>query len=226
VQSETAAALRRVIFLGAPGAGKGTQAQVLMGELGIPQISTGDILRAAVREGTPLGKKAQTYMDQGALVPDALVIGLIEGRLKQPDAEHGWILDGFPRTDIQAEALDALLDALEQPLGAAVLIDVPEERLVERLTGRRVCPLCKRNFHILFNPPPGEAPYCQDHLGCPSEVIQRPDDAPEVVLRRLQVYRAQTEPLIAYYRDRQKLHTVNGDLPPAKVTAQLLALFG
>lgn len=218
--------MRRVIFLGAPGAGKGTQAQELMRALGIPQISTGDILRAAVKEGTPLGVQAQTYMNRGSLVPDALVIGLIEERLAQPDTAQGWILDGFPRTAVQAEALDQLLDSLDQPLDGALLVDVPEARLLERLTGRRTCPLCKRNFHVLFDPPPEKPPYCMDHVDCPSELIQRSDDTLEVVTRRLEVYRQQTEPLVAYYQTQEKLYYVDGDRPAAVVTSELKDLLG
>ncbi|MBW4699844.1 MAG: adenylate kinase [Aphanocapsa lilacina HA4352-LM1] len=219
-------ATRRLILLGAPGAGKGTQAQLLMQDLGLPQVSTGDILRAAVKEGTPLGLEAQSYMNRGALVPDAVVIGLIEDRLARPDAGGGWILDGFPRTPAQAEALDGLLTNLDQSLEAVVLIDVPEAQLIERLTGRRTCPLCKRIFHVRFNPPPAAPPFCTDHADCPSELVQRPDDTLEVVSKRLNVYRESTEPLIRYYQQQQKLTSVDGDRSPEVVYSELRELLG
>ncbi|WP_231848420.1 adenylate kinase [Gloeobacter violaceus] len=214
------------MLLGAPGAGKGTQAQLLMQELGLPQVSTGDILRAAVKEGTPLGLEAQSYMNRGALVPDAVVVGLIEDRLARPDAGGGWILDGFPRTPAQAEALDGLLAHLAQSLEAVVLIDVPEAQLIERLTGRRTCPLCKRIFHVRFNPPPAAPPFCTDHTDCPSELVQRPDDTLEVVSKRLNVYRESTEPLIRYYQEQQKLTSVDGDRSPEVVYSELRELLG
>lgn len=214
------------MLLGAPGAGKGTQAQLLMQDLGLPQVSTGDILRAAVKEGTALGLEAQSYMNRGALVPDAVVIGLIEDRLARPDAGGGWILDGFPRTPAQAEALDGLLTNLDQSLEAVVLIDVPEAQLIERLTGRRTCPLCKRIFHVRFNPPPAVPPFCTDHADCPSALVQRPDDTLEVVSKRLNVYRESTEPLVRYYQQQQKLTSVDGDRSPEVVYSELRELLG
>jgi adenylate kinase len=219
-------AVRRIIFLGAPGSGKGTQAQALVPSLGIPQISTGDILRAAVKAATPLGVEAKTFMNRGALVPDEVVIGLIQDRLVEPDALGGWILDGFPRTTVQAEALDQLLEELGQPLEAVMLIDVPEAKLIERLTGRRTCMTCKRVFHVLFNPPPTTIPFCNDHADCPSELVHRPDDSLDVVVQRQVVYREQTQPLIAYYEKQQKLHRIDGDRRAEAITGELRAFLG
>jgi adenylate kinase len=215
-----------MIFLGAPGSGKGTQAQALIPSLGIPQISTGDILRAAVKAETPLGLEAKAFMNQGKLVPDEVVIGLIQDRLVESDVSGGWILDGFPRTIVQAEALDRLLDKLEQPLEAVVLIDVPEAKLIERLTGRRTCMTCTRVFHVLFNPPPTTIPFCDDHADCPSELVHRPDDSLDVVIHRQTVYREQTEPLIAYYEKQHKLLSVDGDRPAEAITGELKAFLG
>jgi adenylate kinase len=219
-------ATRRIIFLGAPGSGKGTQAQALVPSLGIPQISTGDILRAAVKAETPLGVEAKAFMNRGSLVPDEVVIGLIQDRLVEPDALGGWILDGFPRTTVQAEALDHLLEKLGQPLEAVMLIDVPEAKLIERLTGRRTCMTCKRVFHVLFNPPPTTIPFCSDHADCPSELVHRPDDSLDVVIQRQVVYRDQTEPLIDYYKKQQKLHRINGDRSAEVITGELKAFLG
>ncbi|AGY58944.1 adenylate kinase [Gloeobacter kilaueensis] len=218
--------IRRLILLGAPGAGKGTQAQKLMADLAIPQISTGDILRAAISRGTALGQEAKTYMERGVLVPDEVVIGLVEQRLAEADAATGWILDGFPRTPVQAEALDALLVGLGQPLEAVVLIDVPEAQLIERLTGRRSCAICKRIYHLRFNPPPPGPPYPSEHPDRPCELVQRPDDALEVVSKRQAVYRQSTEPLIAYYREQKKLQVLDGDRPPEIVYSELRRLLG
>ncbi len=215
-----------MIFLGAPGSGKGTQAQALVPSLGIPQISTGDILRTAVKAETPLGLEAKAFMNRGALVPDEVVIGLIQDRLVESDVAGGWILDGFPRTTVQAEALDQLLEKLGQPLEAVVLIDVPEAKLVERLTGRRTCMTCKRVFHVLFNPPPTTIPFCDDHADCPSELVHRPDDSLDVVVQRQAVYREQTEPLIAYYEQQHKLHSIDGDRPAEAITGELKAFLG
>lgn len=216
--------MRRLILLGAPGAGKGTQAQMLERELGIPQISTGDILRGAIKAGTVLGQEAKGYMDRGDYVPDAVVIGLVRERLQQVDTTEGWNLDGFPRTPGQAEALDTLLQQLHQRIEGVVLIDVPEPVLIERMTGRRICPLCKRVFHLSFNPPPPVPPYCKDHSDCPGELTQRPDDSIEVVPNRLAKYRQQTEPLVAYYATQGKLHIVDGNRTPDEVYAALLTL--
>ncbi len=212
--------MRRLILLGAPGAGKGTQAQLLEKLYLIPQISTGDILRTAKQACTPLGLAAKPYMDKGLLVPDELIIGLIRERLQQEDMHQGWILDGFPRTTVQAEALDSLLNEIQQDLEGVILIDVPEAVLFDRLVGRRTCPLCKKVVHIAFNPP---SPDCANPE-CPKQWLQREDDKPEVVPTRLQRYRAETEPLIGYYQAQGKLHTLNGDQSPDTVQKQLIAL--
>ncbi len=181
----------RIILLGAPGAGKGTQAQFLTKTFNIPQISTGDMLRAAIKEGTELGKKAKEYMDAGQLVPDEVIIGLVKERIAQPDCKNGFLLDGFPRTLAQA---DALKDAGVE-IDAVVEIDVPDEEIVKRMSGRRVHPASGRTYHIIYNPPKEEGK--DDETGEP--LIQREDDQPEVVLDRLKVYHEQTQPLIDYY---------------------------
>jgi adenylate kinase len=183
----------RLVFLGPPGAGKGTQAAKLSTKIGVPRISTGDILRRNVAEGTDLGRKAQSYMDQGALVPDDLVISMTERRIKEPDARLGFILDGFPRTLAQAEALARLT-----PLDATVNLFLEPEELIKRNTGRRVCPNCEALYHVLMNPPRKEG-HC-DRCGSPLTI--RPDDRPEVVRARIETYEKQTSPLIKYYRDR------------------------
>jgi adenylate kinase len=183
----------RLVFLGPPGAGKGTQAAKLSTKLGVPRVSTGDILRRNVAEGTDLGKKAQSYMDSGALVPDDLVISMTERRLKEPDARQGFILDGFPRTLVQAQALAGLT-----PIDAAVNLFLEPEDLIKRNTGRRVCPNCEAVYHVLMNPPRKEG-HC-DRCGTPLTI--RPDDRPDVVRARIETYDRQTAPLIKYYRDR------------------------
>jgi len=196
----------RLILLGPPGAGKGTQAKMLVEKYGVPQISTGDILRAAVAAGTPLGKEAKTYMDRGALVPDAVVIGIVRDRLGEPDCQRGYLLDGFPRTVAQAEALTRMLQEMGAPLPLVVSLDVAEEELVRRLAGRRTCQACGESFHVEFHPPrvAGRCDTCNGHL------VQREDDREETVRRRLQVYREQTEPLIGYYQRQGLLKRVNG----------------
>lgn len=196
----------RIILLGPPGAGKGTQAKRLMDAEGIPQISTGDILRKAVADQTPLGLEAKSYMDSGGLVPDQVVIGLIRERLGQSDAVKGFILDGFPRTVPQAEALDTLLVDLKRPLSAVAAIDVDPSELVLRLSGRRVCQSCQTAYHVQFNPPKREG-VCDR---CGGVLIQRDDDKEATIRRRLDVYREQTEPLIAYYKGKGLVRLVNG----------------
>ncbi len=181
----------RIILLGAPGAGKGTQAQFLTKTFNIPQISTGDMLRAAIKEGTELGKKAKEYMDAGQLVPDEVIIGLVKERIAQPDCKNGFLLDGFPRTLAQA---DALKEAGVE-IDAVIEIDVPDEEIVKRMSGRRVHPASGRTYHIIYNPPKEEGK--DNETGEP--LIQREDDQPEVVLDRLKVYHEQTQPLIDYY---------------------------
>jgi adenylate kinase len=196
----------RIVLLGAPGAGKGTQAKKLIEKYGIPQISTGDLLRAAVSAGTPLGKEAKSYMDKGELVPDSVVLGMVEERLKQDDCKKGYILDGFPRNTAQAEALDKMLAALNMSLTAALSVDVPFEDLMKRLTGRRTCKSCGQMYNVYFGPPQKEGA-CDK---CSGELFQRDDDKEATIKKRLEVYTAQTEPLIGYYRNKGILKSVAG----------------
>ncbi|MEW6570367.1 MAG: adenylate kinase [Nitrospirota bacterium] len=188
----------RIVLLGAPGAGKGTQAKKLIEKYGIPQISTGDLLRAAVAAGTPLGKEAKSYMDKGELVPDRVVLGMVEERLKQDDCKKGFILDGFPRNTAQAEVLDKMLQSLNMPLDAALSVDVPFEDLMKRLTGRRTCKSCNQMYNIYFTPPKKES-VCDK---CGGELFQRDDDKEETIKKRLEVYTAQTAPLMDYYNKK------------------------
>ncbi len=197
----------RIVLLGAPGSGKGTQAKLIVEKYGIPQISTGDLLRAAVAAGTELGKRAKAAMDAGELVSDDIVLGMIRERLAEPDTEKGFILDGFPRNLSQAEALDALLDELGKPLQAAILIDVPFDSLLKRLTGRLTCEKCGAVYNIYTNPPKQEG-VCDK---CGGKLIHRADDNEETIRNRLQVYQEQTEPLIDYYEKQGKLHRIDGE---------------
>jgi len=195
-----------VILLGPPGAGKGTQAKMLVEEYQIPQISTGDILRAAVKEGSPLGKEAKACMDKGDLVPDSVVIGIVEERIQQPDCAKGYMLDGFPRTVPQAEALDGMLKNLSSQIDHVVSIEVANEELVGRLTGRRTCRDCGVGFHVMFDPPEQEG-VCDK---CGGELYQRDDDNVETVSSRLEVYESQTLPLIDYYAAQEKIRPIDG----------------
>lgn len=195
-----------IILLGPPGAGKGTQAKMLVEEYQIPQISTGDILRAAVKEGSPLGKEAKACMDKGELVPDSVVIGIVEERIQQPDCAKGYMLDGFPRTVPQAEALDGMLQNLSSKIDHVVSIEVANDELVGRLTGRRTCRDCGAGFHVMFDPPEKEG-VCDK---CGGELYQRDDDNVETVTSRLEVYEAQTKPLIDYYTAQGKIRPVDG----------------
>ena len=197
----------RLVFLGPPGAGKGTQARELAREWNVPQIATGDMLREAVANGTRLGREAKTYMDRGVLVPDDVIVGLIAERLAQPDAKRGFILDGFPRTIPQADALERLLGELGVSLDRVVYFDVADAELVRRLTGRRSCPKCQSTFHIVSNPPMREN-VCDR---CGSALVQREDDREATVRKRLQVYAEQTAPLLDRYRKRGGLATVAGE---------------
>ena len=196
----------RIVLLGAPGAGKGTQAKILIEKYGMPQISTGDLLRAAVGAGTPLGKEAKSYMDKGELVPDRVVLGMVEERLKQDDCKKGYILDGFPRNTAQAEALDKMLASLNMQLTAALSVDVPFEDLMKRLTGRRTCKACGQMYNIYFKPPAKEGA-CDK---CSGELFQRDDDKEATIKKRLEVYNAQTAPLIDYYGKKGIVKTVSG----------------
>ncbi|MFP4606525.1 MAG: adenylate kinase [Thiohalospira sp.] len=196
----------RIVLLGAPGSGKGTQAKMLMDHYGIPQVSTGDLLRAAVSAGTPLGQKAKAAMDAGELVSDDIVLGMIQERLREDDAANGFILDGFPRNPAQAEALDPMLEQMGQPLDAAVQIDVDMDLLMKRILGRRTCASCGAVFNV-YTHPPREEGVC-DYCG--GELTQRGDDNEETVRNRLEVYEQETAPLVDYYRGQGLLHTVNG----------------
>jgi adenylate kinase len=197
----------RVAFLGPPGAGKGTQARDLARQWAVPHIATGDMLREEAAAGTPLGIEAKRYMDKGALVPDDVIIGMIAERLRKPDARQGFLLDGFPRTIAQAEGLERLLKDLGQPLERVVYFDVPEQELVRRLTGRRVCRACGHSFHIVSNPPRREG-VCD---ACGGELYQRADDSETTVRNRLNVYARQTAPLLDWYTGKGLLATVDGE---------------
>ncbi|MDI6744082.1 MAG: adenylate kinase [Thermodesulfovibrionales bacterium] len=196
----------RIVLLGAPGAGKGTQAKKLIDKYGIPQISTGDILRQNVAEGTPLGKEAKSYMDKGELVPDRVVLGLVEDRLKKDDCKKGYILDGFPRNTAQAEALDKILALLSMSLTGALSVDVPKDDLMKRLTGRRTCKGCGQMYNVYFSPSKNES-VCDK---CGGALFHRDDDKEETIKRRLDVYDAQTAPLIDYYKKSGILKSVTG----------------
>ncbi|WP_036578643.1 adenylate kinase [Oceanobacillus picturae] len=196
-----------LILMGLPGAGKGTQAEKINEKYNIPHISTGDMFRLAIKEGTDLGKKAKEYMDQGELVPDEVTIGIVKERLSKADCKEGFLLDGFPRTIAQAEALQDLLSDLNQSIDYVLHVDVPKEKLVERLTGRRICPTCGATYHVLYNPPKVEG-IC-DNDG--SKLIQREDDQAETVKNRLAVNIKQTQPLLDFYEDKGYLVSVNGD---------------
>lgn len=211
-----------LILLGPPGAGKGTQAQYLIERYGIPQISTGDMLRAAVRAGSDLGLQAKACMDAGALVPDSVVLGLVRERLLQQDCRPGFILDGFPRTVIQADALAEILHGIGCDLNCVVSLEVDVDALVQRLTGRRSCRSCAKGYHVSFEPPrhPGLCDLCG------GELIQRDDDREDTIRNRMAVYREQTAPLIAYYRERGLLRSVDGMQEIQLVREQIATLLG
>ncbi|MFC0013860.1 MULTISPECIES: adenylate kinase [Allobacillus] len=196
-----------LILMGLPGAGKGTQAEKIVEKYAIPHISTGDMFRSAIKEGTALGNEAKTYMDKGGLVPDEVTIGIVKERLSKPDCEKGFLLDGFPRTVAQAEALETLLNELNTRLDYVLHVQVPTEKLIERLTGRRICPTCGATYHVEFNPPKQEG-IC-DNDG--TELIQREDDQPETVKNRLDVNIEQTQPLLDFYEDKGYLVAIDGD---------------
>lgn len=196
----------KIIMLGAPGAGKGTQAKMLADKYKIPHVSTGDIFRANIKNGTELGTKAKVYMDQGMLVPDELTCDFVVDRIKQDDCKDGYILDGFPRTIPQAECLDKALDALNDKIDFAVNVEVPDENIIRRMSGRRACLSCGRTYHIVYNPPKEEG-ICDE---CKKELVLRDDDKPETVEKRLKVYHEQTQPLIDYYRNKGVLAEVDG----------------
>jgi adenylate kinase len=209
----------RIVFLGAPGSGKGTQSQRLVERHGIPQISTGDLLRAHVRDGTELGQRAKAVMDAGKLVDDETILGMVRDRLAKPDAARGFILDGFPRTIPQADGLGAMLAQLGCPLNAVILFNVDPVKLVQRISGRRSCQDCGRVFNI-HTAPPGTPPHCGQCDDKP-RLVQRPDDNEATVAQRLAVYEAQTRPLVDYYRSRGLLREIDADAELDDVTARV-----
>ncbi|CDQ41400.1 MULTISPECIES: adenylate kinase [Virgibacillus] len=196
-----------LILMGLPGAGKGTQAEKINEKYNIPHISTGDMFRLAIKEGTDLGKKAKEYMDQGELVPDEVTIGIVRERLNKDDCKNGFLLDGFPRTINQAEALQDLLQDMNETIDYVLHVDVPEEKLVERLTGRRICPTCGATYHVVYNPPKEDGICDKDG----SQLIQRDDDKADTVKKRLSVNIEQTKPLLDFYEDKGYLVTVDGN---------------
>ncbi|MBB6447551.1 adenylate kinase [Bacillus benzoevorans] len=206
-----------LVLMGLPGAGKGTQAEKIVDKYGIPHISTGDMFRAAIKEGTELGLQAKSFMDQGALVPDEVTIGIVRERLSKEDCEKGYLLDGFPRTVAQAEALEEITSSLNRKINYVINIDVDQEILMERLTGRRICKACGSTYHLVFNPPAKEG-VCDR---CGGELYQRADDNAETVENRLQVNIAQTKPLLDFYETKGYLRNFNGQQDINKVFADL-----
>ncbi|MBE8954181.1 MAG: adenylate kinase [Quinella sp. 2Q5] len=206
----------QLLMMGPPGAGKGTQAAILVKKFSIPQISTGDMFRAAVREGTELGKQAKACMDAGRLVPDEVTVGIVRERLAKEDCANGFILDGFPRTVEQADALTKILDELNLKLTRVLNIHVPAEDLIERAVGRRICKNCGATYHVKFHPPKGDT--CDE---CGGELYQRADDNEATMKKRLDVYEAQTRPLVEYYKRAGIYAEIDGRQPIAKVTADL-----
>jgi adenylate kinase len=206
-----------IILLGPPGSGKGTQASALQRRLGIPQVASGDLLRAHVRQNTELGRRAKPYMDRGDLVPDELILDMMAARLSEPDAQSGYVLDGFPRTLPQAEALAQRLHQLGQRLDTVIYLRVSESEILRRLAGRRTCPKCNTIYHI-DTMPPAEADIC-DHCGTP--LIRRDDEKPDVVRKRLAVYQEQTKPLLDYYRQIGLLHEIDGTIGVDNVLAEI-----
>ena len=212
----------KIIMLGAPGAGKGTQAKQIADKYGVPHISTGDIFRANIKNGTELGKKAKEYMDQGLLVPDELTCDLVMDRIQQDDCKNGFILDGFPRTIPQAEALTAALEKIGQKMDYAIDVDVPDENIVNRMSGRRACLNCGATYHIVSIPTKVEG-ICDR---CGSPVVLRDDDKPETVQKRLSVYHEQTQPLIDYYTEAGVLREVDGTIDINDVFAAIVQILG
>ncbi|MCR5291886.1 MAG: adenylate kinase [Eubacterium sp.] len=212
----------KIIMLGAPGAGKGTQAKMIAAKYSIPHISTGDIFRSNIKQGTELGQKAKEYMDKGLLVPDELVVDLIMDRFQQDDAKNGYVLDGFPRTIPQAEALDKALAAAGEAVDFAINVEVPDENIVNRMSGRRACVGCGATYHIVYNAPKVEG-VCDT---CGEKLILRDDDKPETVLNRLSVYHEQTQPLIDYYTEKGIEKEVDGTQDMNKVFDDIVAILG
>lgn len=212
----------KIIMLGAPGAGKGTQAKMIAEKYGVPHVSTGDIFRANIKNGTELGKEAKKYMDQGLLVPDELTVKILLDRVAQPDCKNGYVLDGFPRTIPQAEVLDKALSELGDAIDYAINVDVPDDNIVKRMSGRRACVTCGATYHIEHVPPKKEG-ICDQ---CGSELILRDDDKPETVLNRLNVYHGQTQPLIDFYTAKGVLRTVDGTVDMKDVFAAIVEILG
>ena len=212
----------KIIMLGAPGAGKGTQAKRIAEKYVIPHISTGDIFRANIKNGTELGTKAKEYMDQGLLVPDELTCDLVMDRIQQDDCKNGFVLDGFPRTIPQAEALDQALNKIGQKMDFAVDVDVPDENIVNRMGGRRACLSCGATYHVEFNPTKAEG-VCD---ACGAQTVLRDDDKPETVQKRLTVYHDQTQPLIDYYKNQGILKSVDGTQPMEAVFQAIIGILG
>ena len=212
----------KILMLGAPGAGKGTQAKMIADKYGVPHISTGDIFRANIKNGTELGMEAKKYMDQGLLVPDELTVRILLDRVAQDDCKNGYVLDGFPRTIPQAEVLDSELTKLGDHIDYAINVDVPDENIVKRMSGRRACLTCGATYHIEHVPPKKEG-ICDV---CGSELVLRDDDKPETVKNRLNVYHEQTQPLIDFYTEKGVLKTVDGTVPMEEVFAAITAILG
>lgn len=212
----------KIIMLGAPGAGKGTQAKMIAEKYGLPHISTGDIFRANIKNGTELGKEAKEYMDKGLLVPDELTVRLLLDRVAQDDCKNGYVLDGFPRTIPQAEVLDENLSELGEKVDYAINVDVPDENIVNRMSGRRACLSCGATYHIVSIPPKKEG-ICDV---CGSELVLRDDDKPETVQNRLKVYHDQTQPLINFYEKKGVLRSVDGTLPMEEVFTAITKILG
>ncbi|WP_243388409.1 adenylate kinase [Bacillus kexueae] len=211
-----------LVLMGLPGAGKGTQAEKIVEQYNIPHISTGDMFRAAMKEGTELGLKAKSYIDQGELVPDEVTIGIVRERLGKNDCEKGFLLDGFPRTVAQADALEGILEELNKKIDYVINIDVNQEILMERLTGRRICKECGATYHLVFNPP-SQNDTCDK---CGGELYQRADDNAETVANRLEVNVKQTQPLLNFYEDKGYLRNINGQQPIEKVFEDISELLG
>ncbi|MCM3786587.1 adenylate kinase [Neobacillus mesonae] len=209
-----------ILFMGPPGAGKGTQAEAIVNEFGIPHISTGDAFRLAIKQGTPIGIKAKEYMDQGKLVPDDVTIGIVEERLQQPDCEKGFLLDGFPRTISQAEALDGILERLNTNLDHVINLKVDRDKLMARLTGRRLCKNCGSTYHVVFNPPKQEG-ICDK---CGGELYQRSDDNEESVGTRLDEYINKTAPLLTFYENKGLLRQIDGEQEIHAVSQEIVSL--
>lgn len=212
----------KIIMLGAPGAGKGTQAKRMSAEYGIPQVSTGDIFRANIKNNTELGQQAKSYMEQGLLVPDELTCELVVDTITQPFCADGYILDGFPRTIPQAQMLTEALADVDDKIDFAIDVEVPDENIVRRMGGRRCCPSCGATYHVVYNPPKTEG-ICD---ACGTKLILRDDDRPETVQKRLEVYHTSTQPLIEYYQKMGILHSVDGTQDMEKVFADIKAILG